>query len=181
MKSGQVGRLPSGGKRKKRGRGNASVSLRKDPLLVDSNIIIPHFSSRPTGLEKGANMPMNAEKVAQLERQWREAQDQLLREQGRMYEIIRRKISADEWQRIIDSLEDHEERVLFGLELPQETKKRGRPPKMGGTQTTKGEGDHTCPFCGRGGFTESGVKRHITRMHKDEQPQEETGEGEEAA
>ena len=63
-------------------------------------------------------MPMNAEKVAQLKRQWEEAEDQLLREQGRMYEIIRRKISAEEWDRIMDSLETHEEKVLFGKELP---------------------------------------------------------------
>ena len=123
-------------------------------------------------------MPMNAEKVAQLKRQWEEAEDQLLREQGRMYEIIRRKISAEEWDRIMDSLETHEEKVLFGKELPAESKKRGRPPKLAGEQTPKAEGEHDCPFCDRTGFTERGLKLHITRMHPGEKGPE---EGEEAA
>ena len=126
-------------------------------------------------------MPMNVEKVAQLERQWREAKDQLLREQGRMYDIIRRKISAEEWQRIMDGLETHEEKVLFGLELPQETKRRGRPPKMGGEPAIKGEGEHTCPFCQKSGLTERGLKLHITRMHKEEQSSERDEEDEEVA
>ena len=125
-------------------------------------------------------MPMNAEKVAQLKRQWEEAEDQLLREQGRMYEIIRRKISAEEWDRIMDSLETHEEKVLFGKELPQEIKKRGRPPKLAGEQTPKTEGEHACPFCDRTGFTERGLKLHITRMHKEENL-EEAEEDEEVA
>ena len=125
-------------------------------------------------------MPMNAEKVAQLKRQWEEAEDQLLREQGRMFEIIRRKISAEEWDRIMGGLETHEEKVLFGLELPQETKRRGRPPKVGEEPEIKGEGEHTCPFCQKSGLTERGLKLHITRMHKDKQL-EETGEDEEAA
>ena len=125
-------------------------------------------------------MPMNAEKVAELKRQWEEAEDQLLREQGRMYDIIRRKISADEWERIMDSLETHEEKVLFGKELPQEIKKRGRPPKLAGEQAPKTEGEHSCPFCDRTGFTERGLKLHITRMHKEEQPSEEAREDEEA-
>ena len=126
-------------------------------------------------------MPMNVEKVALLEKQWREAKDQLLREQGRMFELIRRKISADEWDRIMGSLETHEEKVLFGLELPEESKRRGRPPKLAGEQAPKGEGEHSCPFCDRTGFTERGLKLHITRMHKDEKASEETGEDEEAA
>ena len=124
-------------------------------------------------------MPMNAEKVAQLKRQWEEAEDQLLREQGRMYEIIRRKISAEEWDRIMDSLETHEEKVLFGKELPQESKKRGRPPKLAGEQAPKTEGEHDCPFCDRTGFTERGLKLHITRMHPGEKPPEEAAADEE--
>jgi hypothetical protein len=116
----------------------------------------------------GWDMPMNAEKVTQLERQWREAQDQLLREQGRMYEIIRRKISADEWQRIMDSLEDREERILFGLEAPDEPRRRG----SGAARPGKSGGDLRCPICGKEGLTKRGLALHMARIHKGERDRE---------
>ena len=118
-------------------------------------------------------MPMNAEKVAQLERQLREAKDQLLREQGRMYEIIRRKISADEWQRIMDSLEGREERILFGLEPAAGRGKRGSAAQRPG----KSGGDLVCDICGKGGLTPRGLALHKARLHKGEG----TEEAEEAA
>jgi hypothetical protein len=118
-------------------------------------------------------MPMTAEKVAQLERQWREAREQLLRDYGRMYEIIRRRISADEWQRIMDSLEDREERILFGLEAADEPRRRG----TGAARPGKSGGDLTCPICGKGGLTKRGLSLHMARIHKGER----TGEAEEAA
>ena len=55
-------------------------------------------------------MPMTVEKVAQLERQWREAREQLLKDYGRMYEIIRRKISAEEWLQITVAFSDYSNR-----------------------------------------------------------------------
>jgi hypothetical protein len=112
-------------------------------------------------------MPINAEKVAQLERQWREAKDQLLREQGRMYEIIRRKISANEWQRIIDSLEE-----------PDEPRRRGRA--AGAAKAAKSGGSLRCPICGMEGLTPRGFSLHMARKHKGERAEpERMGESEE--
>jgi hypothetical protein len=122
-------------------------------------------------------MPMDAEKVAQLERQWREAKDQLLREQGRMYEIIRRKISGNEWQRIMDSLEDREERILFGLDVPDEPRRQGRGA---GAKAAKSGGNLRCPICGMEGLTPRGFSLHMARKHKGERAEpERMGESEE--
>jgi hypothetical protein len=119
------------------------------------------------------DMPMNAEKVAQLERQLREAKEQLLRQYGQMYEIVRKRISAEEWQRIMDSLEDREERILFGLEPVEGRGKRGSTAQKPG----KSGGDLVCDICGKGGLTPRGLALHKARLHKGEG----TGETEEAA
>jgi hypothetical protein len=61
-------------------------------------------------------MPMDAATIAQMEKELEVARDQLLREDGQRYQILMREISDEEKQRILDSLTDQQERVLFGLE-----------------------------------------------------------------
>jgi hypothetical protein len=112
-------------------------------------------------------MPVDAEKIEQMRRQLAEAEDQFLRENGRRYEIIRRLISPDEWQRIMDSLETLEDRRLFGLVPPEEPRRRGRP--AGGERPAKSGGDLTCDICGKGGLTKRGLSLHRARIHKDVQ------------
>jgi hypothetical protein len=111
-------------------------------------------------------MPMTVEKVVQLERQWREAREQLLKEYGRMYEIIRRKISAEEWQRIMDSLEDRDERILFGLEAPEVRGRKGG--SAASVRAAKSGGNLRCPICGKEGLTPRGFSLHMARLHKGE-------------
>ena len=63
-------------------------------------------------------MPMDAATIAQMEKELEEARDQLLREDGQRYQILMREISEEEKARILDSLTDRHERILFGLEPP---------------------------------------------------------------
>lgn len=99
-------------------------------------------------------MVTTPEKIAQLELALAQARVEYERENGKRFEIIMREISPDEKQRILDSLTDRQERILFGLEAPQV---RVRPGASGG--------DLTCPHCGKTGLTERGLKLHITRVH----------------
>ena len=105
-------------------------------------------------------MPMDAATIAQMEKKLEEARDQLLREDGQRYQILMREISEEEKRRILDSLTDRHERILFGLEPPGAKRAGERPGKSGGSLT--------CPVCGKGGLTELGLKLHTTRVHKDE-------------
>ena len=89
-------------------------------------------------------MPVDAGRIAQMRRELEEAERQLLLENGRRFEIVRRQISEEEWQRILDSLTDKEERVLFGLDVPEEPKRRG----WGGERPAKSGGDLECRICG---------------------------------
>ena len=82
-------------------------------------------------------MPTSAEKIAQMELALAQARAEYERENGKRFEIIMREISPDEKQRILDSLTDRQERILFGLEVAVE---RVRPGTSGG--------DLTCPHCG---------------------------------
>jgi hypothetical protein len=69
-----------------------------------------------------------------------------------------RAISEEEKTRILDSLTDRHERILFGLEPPGAKRAGERPGKSGGSLT--------CPICGKGGLTELGLKLHTARVHK---------------
>ena len=118
-------------------------------------------------------MPVDAGRIAQMRRELEEAERQLLLENGRRFEIVRRQISEEEWQRILDSLTDKEERILFGLDVPEEPKRRGR----GGERPAKSGGDLECPICGKAGLTKRGLALHMARIHKGEQAEaEEAGE-----
>jgi hypothetical protein len=105
-------------------------------------------------------MPMDAATIAQMEKELEEAKDQLLRDDGRRYQILMRGISEEEKARILDSLTDRHERILFGLEPPGAKRAGERPGKSGG--------DLVCSVCGKSGLTKLGLKLHTARVHKDE-------------
>lgn len=111
-------------------------------------------------------MPTSAEKIAQLELALAEARAEYERENGLRFEVIMREISPEEKQRIMDSLTDRKERILFGLEAPERSE---RPAKSGG--------DLKCPICGKEGLTPRGLALHTVRKHKDEQGRGDTQEG----
>jgi hypothetical protein len=71
-----------------------------------------------------------------------------------------REIVGEEKERILDSLTDRHERILFGLEPPASAWAGERPAKSGG--------DLVCSLCGKAGLTERGLKLHTARIHKDE-------------
>ena len=103
-------------------------------------------------------MPTSAERITQLELELAEARAIYERENGIRFLIIMREISPEEKQRIMDSLTDRKERILFGLEAPEGA---GRPAKSGG--------DLKCPICGKEELTPRGLHLHKVRTHKDEQ------------
>ena len=105
-------------------------------------------------------MLMDAATIAQMEKELEEARDQLLREDGRRYQIVMREISEEEKERILGSLTDRHERILFGLEPPASGRAGDRPAKSGG--------DRVCSLCGKTGLTELGLKLHTARIHKGE-------------
>ena len=113
-------------------------------------------------------MPVDRERVERLERELAEARAQLLQEDGERYRILMREISPEEKQRILDRLTDKHERILFGLELPEEPKRRGR----GGERPAKSGGDLRCPICGKEGLTKRGLALHMARIHKGERAPE---------
>src|SRR3954453_15083715 len=112
-------------------------------------------------------MPVDAGKIAELERQLTEARNQLLQEDGQRYRILMREMSPEEKERYLGTLTDRQERILFGLELPEEPKRRGRKPATG-ERPAKAGGDLVCDICGKSGLTERGLKLHKARMHKGE-------------
>src|SRR3982750_1715509 len=111
-------------------------------------------------------MPVDRERVERLERELAEARGQLLQEDGERYQILKRIIPEEEMQRYLGGLTDRRERVLFGLELPEEPTRRRRG--TGGARPAKSGGDLTCPICGKSGLTKRGVSLHMARIHKEE-------------
>jgi hypothetical protein len=73
----------------------------------------------------------------------------------------------DERKRIIERLTDKKERILFGLEPPEE-EKRGAAMRPGASR-----GDLACPICGKSGLTKRGLGLHTIRMHGAETGKEE--------
>ncbi len=111
-------------------------------------------------------MPVDRERVERLERELAEARTQLLQEDGERYQILKRIIPEEEMQRYLGGLTDRRERVLFGLELPEEPARRRRG--AGGERPAKSGGDLTCPICGKAGLTKRGLALHMARIHKGE-------------
>ena len=106
-------------------------------------------------------MSVGMARVAELERQLEEAKAQLAKEDGERFRVVWREISDEEKSRIMDSLTDRKERVLFGLDVPEEPK-RGGSPRPGGSG-----GALTCEICGKSGLTTRGLALHTVRMHKE--------------
>jgi hypothetical protein len=137
-----------------------------DNPLIDQTGINGLPSPMKTAQVGEAPMPVDVAKIAQLERELAEARNQLLQEDGRRYQILMREMSEEEKRRILDGLTDRQERILFGLEAPEERRRRStdRPATSGGTEV--------CPICGRTGLTKRGLKLHMARMHKGQRPEE---------
>ena len=75
-------------------------------------------------------MPVDRTKIAQMEKALEDARAQLWKEEAERLQILMREISKDEKERIMESLTDKSERVLFGLE-PGET---GSPSSWNGPE-----------------------------------------------
>ena len=107
-------------------------------------------------------MVVDRTKIERLEKELEEAKRELWKEDAERYRILMREISQADQERIIGKLTDRGERILFGLEAPEE-QKAGRSMRGG----TAG-GDLSCPVCGKGGLTKRGLGLHMVRIHKSE-------------
>ena len=111
-------------------------------------------------------MAIDLAKIERLEKELRDAKAQMWKEDGDRYRILMREMTEADKQRILGSLTDRGERVLFGLEAPEEGKKGAQRPGGSG-------GELECSYCGKTGLTQRGLGLHVTRMHKEEKAKEE--------
>ena len=113
-------------------------------------------------------MVTSLSKIVRLEKELEEARRELLREDGERFRILMREIPETDRERIVSGLTDRKERVLFGLEAPEDPQRRGESGKPG----TAG-GDLVCDVCGKSGLTKKGLGLHRSRMHRKdkEEPQ----------
>ena len=116
-------------------------------------------------------MVTSLSKIVRLEKELEEARRDLLREDGERFRILMREMDEADRERIVLRLTDRKERILFGLEAPEESQKRGAFDKPG----TAG-GDLVCDVCGKSGLTKKGLGLHKSRLHKADK-----GEGQKAA
>ena len=105
-------------------------------------------------------------RIERLEKELEEARQELWKEDAERYRILTREMSEEDQERILGSLIDRRERILFGLETSEE--KSGASMRAG----TAG-GDLTCPICGKSGLTKRGLGLHTIRMHGAETGKEE--------
>jgi hypothetical protein len=101
-------------------------------------------------------MVVDRARIERLEKELEEARRELWREDAER--------STEEKERILGSLTERGERVLFGLEAPSEKRISMRPAAAGG--------DLTCPICGKSGFSKRGLGLHMVRLHKSEMEKE---------
>jgi thiamine monophosphate kinase len=106
-------------------------------------------------------------KIERLEKELEEAKRELWREDAERYRILMREMSEADKERILGNLTDRGERVLFGLEAPEE------PKRVAVVRPAAGGGDLVCAVCGKSGLTALGLKLHTARMHKAEKEKEE--------
>ena len=111
-------------------------------------------------------MVVDMARIAQLERELEEARKELWKEEAERYRVLVREMPEEERTRIIEGLTDKKERVLFGLEPPEEPK-RGAAMRPGASG-----GDLRCPICGKSGLTKRGLALHTIRMHGAETEEE---------
>ena len=71
-------------------------------------------------------MAMDRARIAQMEKALEEARAQLWKEEAERLRILMREISKEEKERIMESLTDRQERVLFGLEQPDAASRGNR-------------------------------------------------------
>ena len=108
-------------------------------------------------------MVVDRTKIERLEKELEEARRELLKEDGERYRVLMRDIGREEKERILGALTDKGERILFGLEAP-ENARRG----VGGMRPGTSGGDLTCEYCGKTGLTKRGLGLHVVRLHKSE-------------
>jgi hypothetical protein len=131
---------------------------RKQVIISDRNV-----------LRRENTMVVDQAKIARLEKELGEARRELLKEDGERYRILMRDIGKEEKDRILGGLTDKGERILFGLETPEE-RRRGAVMRPGGAG-----GDLTCTYCGKTGLTKRGLGLHVVRLHKSEIEKEKEG------
>jgi hypothetical protein len=107
-------------------------------------------------------MLVDRARIERLEKELEEARREMWKEDAERYRILNREMSETERQKILDNLTDRGERILFGLEAPEE------PQKRSGMRPGASGGDLECPYCGKKGLTALGLKLHTSRMHKTE-------------
>jgi hypothetical protein len=116
-------------------------------------------------------MVVDLARIERLEKELEEARKELWREDAERYRILVREMPQVERERILGNLTDRGERLLFGLEAPEESK-RGAAMRPGGAG-----GDLVCDICGKAGLTPRGLALHKIRLHR----KEAEGEGVKAA
>src|SRR5512132_2243345 len=117
--------------------------------------------------KRGREMVVDMARIAQLERELEEARKELWKDDAERYRVLVREMPEDERKRIIERLTDKKERILFGLEPPEE------PKRGAGTRLGASGGDLICPICGKSGLTKRGLALHTIRMHGAETGKEE--------
>jgi hypothetical protein len=122
----------------------------------------PCFRHNPHSLEPQVFteglMPIDHNRIAQMEADLARARSQLLQEDGERFSIIMRYITEEEKQRILGSLTDKREKILFSLEVPDER-------RTGGIQPGRSGGNLTCDICQKSGLTTRGLALHKSRVH----------------
>ena len=113
-------------------------------------------------------MMITAAEIERRERELAQMKARFYEENARRYEIITRVMTEEEMRDILGRLTDRGERILFGLEAPEEPRRRA-----GAVRPAVSGGDLTCPFCGKTGLTRRGLALHKARLHKDETVAEE--------
>jgi hypothetical protein len=114
-------------------------------------------------------MAVDRAKIEEMEKALEEAKVQLWREESERYRILMREIPPEQRERILGGLTDRHERIIFGLDVPEE------PKRFAGGKAGKSGGDLSCQICGKTGFTRRGLGLHMVRKHREEGSDEEPG------
>jgi hypothetical protein len=107
---------------------------------------------------RGREMVVDMARIAQLERELEEARKELWKDDAERYRVLVREMPEDERKRIIERLTDRRERILFGLEPPDEKRAAAMLPG-------ESRRDQTCQICGKSGLTRRGLALHTIRKH----------------
>jgi hypothetical protein len=112
-------------------------------------------------------MVVDRAKIEWLEKELEQAKAQLWKEDAERYRILSREMSEVDRERILKNLTDRGERILFGLEAPEE------PKRGSGMRPGASGGDLVCDVCGKSGLTRRGLALHTVRKHKGDKEKEE--------